>query len=84
MTIYSYHYIAENYEDDFKSAIRDSSLRFSRQMLDVESIIMMSDVGFYFSQLHVLLVFLRHKMLKYSNLKQNEIYLWRNDCTTIW
>ena len=40
-----YHYLADNFEDEFMSTTGGTGLTFSNQMSSVENINMMSDVG---------------------------------------
>ena len=49
-----YHYLADNFEDEFMSTTGGTGLAFSNQMSSVENINMISDVGLNTSQLRIL------------------------------
>ena len=61
-TINLCRYLAENYEDEFITAIGDSGLTISGQISSVEIANMMSNIGLSISQLRILLRISRNKL----------------------
>ena len=80
-----YHYLADNFEDEFMSTTGGTGLAFSNQMSSVENINMISDVGLNTSQLRILRWILRIILKQFFWTRiWNERVMWRNDFTRIW
>ena len=58
-----YHYLADNFEDIFTSAVGDVCLNFSSQMSYIDITSMMSYVGLNSSQLRILFRLVRYKLV---------------------
>ena len=56
------YYMAEFYEEKYTSTAGDSGLTFSDSMSAIVTASMMNDVGINISELHILLIILRHNI----------------------